>query len=146
MTIHSLAVKEKRNTKTSANNKNLFVLVFISPSSRYALLDTADLPLTIRETTVDYQVQSKLASVAGIQRGRGRKNRGAKRYRKRLEDFLPSQSLSDHASLFRFSSFAPLKLSLARESGFVKMLAIFSIGSPEHQRLTLTLAVDLFLS
>jgi len=25
------------------------------PSSRYALLDTADLPLTIRETTVDYQ-------------------------------------------------------------------------------------------
>ena len=121
------------------------MLVFISPSSRYALLDTADLPLTIRETTVDYQVQSKLARVAGVQRGRGRKNRGAKRYRKRLEDFLPSQSLSDHASLFRFSS-APLKLSLARESGFVKMLAIFSIVSPEHQRLTLTLAVDLFLS
>ena len=30
---------------------------FVSPSSRYALLDTADLPLTIRETTVDYQVK-----------------------------------------------------------------------------------------
>jgi len=44
------------------------MLVFISPSSRYALLDTADLPLTIRETTVDYQVQSKVARVAGIQR------------------------------------------------------------------------------
>ena len=36
------------------------VFVFVSPSSRYALLDTADLPLTIRETTVDYQVSQGL--------------------------------------------------------------------------------------
>ena len=34
-----------------------FYFCFVSPSSRYALLDTADLPLTIRETTVDYQVK-----------------------------------------------------------------------------------------
>ena len=63
--------KGEKNTKTSANKKIYFMLVFISPSSRYALLDTADLPLTIRETTVDYQVQSRLPCVAGVQRGSG---------------------------------------------------------------------------
>lgn len=38
----------------------------ISPSSRYALLDTADLPLTIRETTVDYQVEWTLSSIKHV--------------------------------------------------------------------------------
>ena len=38
--------------------------VFVSPSSRYALLDTADLPLTIRETTVDYQVRCLMCPIS----------------------------------------------------------------------------------
>ena len=59
-------VEEKRNTKNSAKNKNYFIPVFISPSSRYALLDTADLPLTIRETTVDYQVQSGFVKLLAL--------------------------------------------------------------------------------
>lgn len=84
------------------------MLVFVSPSSRYALLDTADLPLTIRETTVDYQVHSKLACVPGVQREGEGKTRSAKRDQRGTEGFFPSDSPSDHASHFKFSPLPPL--------------------------------------